>query len=61
MNSHEFSHPDDSENVVLFGRATFPTGIIAAQSRNMPAKLKALRKLGGVKKKDTATIFGFRA
>ena len=55
----ESSRPDDSENVVLFERATFLTGVIAAQSRNMSAKLKASRKLGGVKKKVTATIFGF--
>ena len=33
-------------------------GVIGAQSRNMPAKLKASRKLGGVKKKVPATIFG---
>ena len=56
----ESSRPGDSESVVLFGRATFLTGVIAAQSRNMSAKLKASRKLGGVKKKVTATTFGFR-
>ena len=56
----ESSRPGDSENVVLFGHATFLTGVIAAQSsRNMSAKLKGSPKLGGVKKKVTATIFGF--
>ena len=53
----ERSRPDDSENVVLFERATFLTGVIAAQRQNMPAKLKASPKLGGVKKIKTATIF----
>ena len=53
----ESYRPDDSENVVLFERATFLTGVIAAQSQNMSAKLKASLKLGGVKKKVTATIF----
>ena len=48
----KFFRPDDSENVVLFERATFLTGVIAAQSRNMSVKLKASRKLGGVKKKS---------
>ena len=56
----ESSRPDDSENVVLFVRATFLRGVIAAQSRNMPAKLKVSPQIGGVKKKVTATIFGFR-
>ena len=42
--------------MVLFGRATFLTGVIAAQSRNMPAKLKASPKLGGVKKKTKIKI-----
>ena len=40
--------PDDSENVVLFERATFLTGVVAAQSWTMPAKLKASPKVGGV-------------
>ena len=48
----ESSRPGDSENVVLFGRATFLTGVIAAQSRNMPAKLKASPQIGGVQKKS---------
>ena len=58
----ESSRPDDSENVVLFERANFLTGVIAAQCQNMPAKLKASRKLGGVKKKNCweCGVFGFR-
>ena len=38
--------------MVLFERATFLTGVIAAQSRNMPAKLKASPQIGGVQKKS---------
>ena len=53
----ESSRPDDSENVVLFERATFLTGVIAAQSRNMPAKLKASPQIGGVKKKKSRPQF----
>ena len=44
-------HPEDSEIVVLFGRASFLTGVIAAQSRIMSAKVKASPKLGDVKKR----------
>ena len=33
--------PEDSENVVLFGRASFLTGVITAQSRIMSAKVEA--------------------
>ena len=44
--------------MILFERATFLRGVIAAQSRNMPAKLKASPQIGGVQKKVTATIFG---
>ena len=51
--------PDDSENVVLFERATFLTRVIAAQSRTMPAKLKASPKLGGVKKKSRPQFLEF--
>ena len=47
--------------MVLFERTTFLTGVIAAQSRNMPAKLKASPQIGGFKKKVTVTIFGFRS
>ena len=46
--------------MVLFERATFLTGVIAAQSRNMPAKLKASRKLGGVQKKSHGHNFGHK-
>ena len=57
----ESSRPEVSENVVLFGRASFLTGVIAGQSQIMSAKVEASPKLGGVKKKDTATILIFRA
>ena len=56
----ESSRPKDSENVVLFGRASFLTGVIAAQSQQRAAKVGASPKIGDVKKRDTATIFGFR-
>ena len=55
----ESSRPDDSENVVLFERATFLTGVIAAQSQQRAEKVGALSKIGNVKKKDTATILIF--
>ena len=59
MGPCESSRPEVSENVVLFGRASFLTGVIAAQSQIMSAKVEASPKLGGVKKKDTATISVF--
>ena len=47
--------------MVLFERATFLTGVIAAQSRNMPAKLKASPQIGGVKKnKDGHNFWNFQ-
>ena len=55
----ESSRPGDSENVVLFERATFLTGVIAAQSRNMSAKLKASPQIGGVKKKSRPQFLEF--
>ena len=47
--------------MVLFGRASFLTGVIAGQSQIMSAKVEVSPKLGGVKKKDTATILIFQA
>ncbi len=44
-------HPEDSEIVVLFGRASFLRGVIAAQSQIMSAKVEASPKLVSVKKK----------
>ena len=35
----ESFRPEDSENVVLFGRATFLTGVIAAQSQQRAEKV----------------------
>ena len=57
----ESSRPKDSENVVLFGRASFLTGVIAAQSQQRAEKVCASSKIGNVKKKDTATILIFEA
>ena len=51
--------PKDSENVVLFGRSSFLTGVIAAQSQQRAEKVGASSKIGYVKKKDMATIFSF--
>ena len=55
----ESSRPEDSENVVLFGRVSFLTGVIAAQSQQGAEKVGASSKIGNVKKKDTATILIF--
>jgi len=43
--------PEDSKNVVLFVRATFLTGVIAAQSQQRAEKVGASPKIGNVKKK----------
>ena len=51
--------PEDSENVVLFGRASFLTGVIAGQSQIMSAKVEVSRKLGGVQKKRHGHNFDF--
>ena len=56
----ESSLPEVSENVVLFGRTIFLTGVIAAQSQHRAAKVCLSRKISDVKKKDTATILSFR-
>ena len=55
----ESSRPKDSENVVLFGRASFLTGVIAGQSQIMSAKVEVSPKLGGVKKKRHGHNFDF--
>ena len=47
--------------MVLFGRATFLTGVIAAQSQQRAEKVGVSPEIGNVKEKDTATIFGFRS
>ena len=52
----ESSHPEDSENVVLFVRATFLRGVIAAQSQQRAEKVGVSTQIGNVKKRDTATI-----
>ena len=51
----ESSRPGDFENVVLLGRATFLTGVIAAQSQQTLKILPPSPKISGVKKKDTAS------
>ena len=45
----ESSRPDDFRNVVLFGRATFLTGVIAAQSQQTLKFLLFSPKKSGVK------------
>ena len=55
----ESSRPGDSENVVLFGRATFLTGVIAAQSQQTLKFCLRPRKYVVLQKKDTATILIF--
>ena len=47
----ESSLPEASENVVLFGRRIFLTGVIAAQSQHRAAKVCLSRKISDVKKK----------
>ena len=47
----ESSRPGDSENVVLFGRATFLTGVIAAQSQQTLKFLLCPRKYAASKKR----------
>ena len=44
----ESSRPDDSENVVLFERATFLTGVIAAQSQQRAEKVGVSSGLGSI-------------
>ena len=48
-----------SEKVVVFGRVSFLTGVIAAQSRIMSAKVEASPKLGSVQKKRHGHNFDF--
>ena len=55
----ESSRPKDSENVVLFGRASFLTGVIAAQSQQRAAKVGASPKIGDVTKKIHGHNFDF--
>ena len=57
----ESSDPEDSENVVLFGRAGFLTGVIAGQSQIMSTKVEVSPKLGGVKKKTRPQFWFFGA
>ena len=45
--------------MVLFGRASFLTGVIAGQSQIMSAKVEVSPKLGGVKKKRHGHNFDF--
>ena len=44
----ESSRPEASENVVLFGRATFLTGVIAAQSQQRAEKVGVSSGLGSI-------------
>ena len=46
----ESSRPEDSENVVLFGRATFLRGVIAAQSQQRAEKVAVFLQIGNVQK-----------
>ena len=46
----ESSRPKDSENVVIFGRASFLTGVIAAQSQQRAEKVGESPKIGNVTK-----------
>ena len=55
----ESSRPGDSENVVLFGRATFLTGVIAAQSQQRAEKVSVSPQIGNVKKKRHGHNFDF--
>ncbi|MDP6384549.1 MAG: hypothetical protein QF385_15185, partial [SAR324 cluster bacterium] len=45
--------------MVLFGRATFLTGVIAAQSQQRAEKVGASSKIGNVKKKRHGHNFDF--
>ena len=45
--------------MVLVGRASFLTGVIAGQSQIMSAKVEVSPKLGGVKKKRHGHNFNF--
>ena len=49
---YESSRPEDYEKVVVFGRRSFLTGIIVAQSQILGAS----SKIRLCRKKDTATI-----
>ena len=53
------SLPEVSENVVLFGRTIFLTGVIAAQSQHRAAKVCLSRKISDVKKKRHGHNFDF--
>ncbi len=55
----ESSRPEDSKKVVLFGRASFSTGVIAAQSQHRAAKVCLSRKISDVTKKRHGHNFGF--
>ena len=51
--------PEVSENVVLFGRTIFLTGVIAVQSQQRAAKVCLSRKISDVKKKRHGHNFDF--
>jgi len=53
------SLPEVSENVVLFGRTIFLTGVIAAQSQHRAAKVCLSRKISDVTKKRHGHNFEF--
>ena len=53
------SLPEVSENVVLLGRTIFLTGVIAAQSQHMAAKVCLSRKISDVTKKSHGHNFEF--
>ena len=55
----ESSLPEVSENVVLFGRTIFLTGVIAAQSQQRAAKVCLSRKISDVTKKRHGHNFDF--
>ena len=55
----ESSLPEVSENVVLFGRTIFLTGVIAVQSQHRAAKVCLSRKISDVKKKRHGQNFDF--
>ena len=53
------SLPEVSENVVLFGRTIFLTGVIAVQSQQRAAKVCLSRKISDVTKKSHGHNFDF--
>ena len=55
----ESSRPEVSGNVVLFGSASFLTGVIAAQSQQRAEKVGASPKISNVTKKRHGHNFDF--